>query len=151
MVGSAIAAINAAVPAMVQELRKIPYALETVAISVITFSGDARLVVPLSFLEFFKLPELKIHPGTSLGRALDMLASCVGRYVVMTTPERKGDWLPLVFLFTDGQPTDALEGHGGVRLLQQRGPCHMRMRRKHVHQYQRCRRSCLPVLRGCFG
>lgn len=106
MVGSAIAAINAAVPAMVLELRKIPYALETVAISVITFSGDARLVVPLSSLEFFKLPELKIHPGTSLGRALDMLASCVGRDVVMTTHERKGDWLPLVFLFTDGQPTD---------------------------------------------
>ena len=110
MAGSAIEAINAAVPGMVQELRKVPHALETVAVSVIAFSGDARLVVPLTSLEFFKLPALSIHPGTSLGRALDMLASCVDTDVVTTTSERKGDWLPLVFLFTDGQPTDDWRG-----------------------------------------
>jgi uncharacterized protein YegL len=25
---------------------------------------------------------------------------------VLTTPEKKGDWKPIVFLFTDGSPSD---------------------------------------------
>jgi uncharacterized protein YegL len=110
MAGAAIQALNVAISSMVQELRKMPQALETVAISVIAFSGEARLAVPLTSLELFKLPTLKIHPGTSLGRALDMFAACVETDIVMTTEKRKGDWLPLVFLFTDGQPTDDWRG-----------------------------------------
>ena len=110
MAGTAIETLNVAISSMVQELRKMPQALETVALSVIAFSGDARLAVPLTSLELFKLPTLTINPGTSLGRALDMLAACVETDVVMTTEKRKGDWLPLVFLFTDGQPTDDWRG-----------------------------------------
>jgi uncharacterized protein YegL len=110
MAGTAIETINLAVPAMVRELRSMPHALETVAMSVITFSGDAQLVIPLTSLEMFQFPALKIRPGTSLGRALDMLAACISTDVVTTTKERKGDWLPLVFIFTDGQPTDDWRG-----------------------------------------
>ena len=110
MAGTAIETINLAVPAMVRELRRMPHALETVAMSVIAFSGDAQLVVPLTSLELFQLPTLTIHPGTSLGRAIDMLAACVDTDIVATTEERKGDWLPLVFIFTDGQPTDDWRG-----------------------------------------
>ena len=106
MAGPAIETVNTAVQGMVRDLRGTPHALETVAMSVIAFSGDARLVVPLTSIEMFQLPALTIHPGTSLGRALDLLASCVSTDVVKTTKERKGDWRPLVFLFTDGQPTD---------------------------------------------
>ena len=110
MAGAAIDSVNTAVQGMVRDLRGMPHALETVALSVIAFSGDARVVIPLTPIELFKLPALSIRPGTSLGHALDLLASYVSMDVVRTTKDRKGDWRPLVFLFTDGQPTDDWRG-----------------------------------------
>lgn len=110
MAGAAIDSVNAAIKGMVRDLRRTPHALETVAMSVIAFSGDARVVVPLTPVEMFQLPSLSIRPGTSLGRALDLLTSCLSADVVRTTKDRKGDWRPLVFLFTDGQPTDEWRG-----------------------------------------
>lgn len=115
MAGPAIAAVNTAVANMVRDLLRQPHALETVAISLIAFAGRAREVVPLVALELFRVPPLHIGPGASLGGALDLLVSCIDTEVVKTTRERKGDWRPLVFLFTDGQPTD--DWRGAVKRL----------------------------------
>lgn len=115
MVGTAIETTNTAIRNMVQDLRSIPHALETVAMGVIAFSGDARLLVPLTPIDMFQLPALTVRPGTGLGRALDMLVSCIGMDVVKTTDDCMGDWRPLIFLFTDGQPTD--DWRGAVRRL----------------------------------
>jgi hypothetical protein len=41
-----------------------------------------------------------------LGDALMHLMDAIDTQVQPTTPERKGDWKPLVYLMTDGKPTD---------------------------------------------
>src|SRR5262249_30263159 len=86
-----------------------PVALETVCLSVITFASQARQEVPLTDLMQFQLPQLRMGSGTAMGAALTLWKKCAAREVVTTTPERKGDYKPLCFILTDGEPTDEWE------------------------------------------
>lgn len=91
---------------VIVELCSDPYALETVFASVIAFAGRADELVPLTDICLFKAPQLPIGSGTTLGKALDLLMSRISRDVRKTTASQKGDWKPIIFLFTDGAPTD---------------------------------------------
>ena len=44
-----------------------------------------------------------------MGAALEVLAECIKNEVRTTTATQKGDWKPLVYLFTDGAPTDNID------------------------------------------
>lgn len=106
MVGEPIKYVENGMRDIILELRSDPYALETAWVSVITFAGKAKTLVPLTELYQFYPPEFPIGSGTSLGSALDYLMQDIDTNVVKTTAEQKGDWKPIVFLFTDGCPTD---------------------------------------------
>ncbi|WP_413204211.1 TerY-C metal binding domain-containing protein [Rhodospirillum sp. A1_3_36] len=106
MVGKNLYSLEEGIGAIVSTLRKDPYALETAFLSVIAFAGKAKTVVPLTELVAFYPPELPAGGGTALGAALSHLMDEIDRTVVVTTPNRKGDWRPIVFLLTDGHPTD---------------------------------------------
>jgi uncharacterized protein YegL len=106
MVGPAIESVRAGLVAMLGALRKNPYALEMGALGVITFGGKAQKATPLTEVYAFQQPELDIKPGTSLGGAISILDNSISTEIVKSTPEQKGDFKPLVFVLTDGQPTD---------------------------------------------
>ena len=106
MSGEPIEAVRNGVQVLVSSLRSDPYALETAYLSVITFDGTARQVVPLTELARFQPPDLQAGSTTSLGEALKVTKECIEREVQTSTPEAKGDWKPLVFIMTDGLPTD---------------------------------------------
>lgn len=106
MAGEALVAVQHGVETMVAELRQNPHALETAFLSIITFAGEARLALPLSEVAEVQVPHLAVRPGTALGAALRLLMRRLAQDIVRTTAERKGDYRPLVFLLTDGQPTD---------------------------------------------
>ena len=106
MAGTPVEQVQKGMRDIIQELRSDPYALETAWVSVIAYAGRAETLVPLSELYTFYPPEIPIGSGTSLGAALDYLMADIDRNVVRTTAEQKGDWKPLIFLFTDGTPTD---------------------------------------------
>jgi uncharacterized protein YegL len=109
MVGEPIEQVQDGMATIIQELRTDPYALETVYISIIAFAGKAKKLTPLTELYNFYPPKLPVGGGTSLGAALDFLMRDIDSSVVKTTAESKGDWKPVVFLFTDGNPTDDYE------------------------------------------
>ena len=106
MTGEPIEAVKNGVQVLVSTLRQDPYALETAFLSVITFDSSARQIVPLTELSMFQMPDIQATGTTSLGEALSLLSNKVSTEVAKTTAEVKGDWKPLVFLMTDGEPTD---------------------------------------------
>lgn len=106
MHGEPIEAVRNGMQILASTLRTDPYALETAYLSVITFDGEARQVVPLTELVAFQPPQIDAGSTTSLGAALKLTRQCIEREVQKTTADAKGDWKPLVFLMTDGQPTD---------------------------------------------
>ena len=106
MVGEPIEQVENGMRQIVQELRTDPYALETAFISVIAFAGKAKSLSPLTELYKFYPPIFPIGGGTSLGVALDFLMDDIDQTVVQPTEKRNGDWKPIIFLFTDGTPTD---------------------------------------------
>jgi uncharacterized protein YegL len=109
MAGEAIQAVESGLGSLISFLRSDPYALESVALSVITFGNSAKQVVPLTDLTRFKMPDLVMGSGTALGAALKLFEKCMATEVMASTAERKGDFKPMCFIMTDGNPTDAWE------------------------------------------
>ena len=109
MSGEPIEAVKNGVQMMHSALRKDPYALESAFLSVITFESNVKQVIPLTEVAQFQPPTLTAGGGTSLGAALQEIVNCANREVAKSTPEQKGDWKPLVFIMTDGSPTDDVE------------------------------------------
>jgi uncharacterized protein YegL len=106
MSGEPIEAVKNGVQVMISSLRQNPQAIETAFISVITFDTDARQLIPLTDLASFQMVDIKATGVTALGDALKLVANKIDNEVARTTTEQKGDWKPLVFIMTDGIPTD---------------------------------------------
>jgi uncharacterized protein YegL len=107
MVGEPIEQVQDGMATIIKELRTDPYALETVWASVIAFAGQSKTIAPLQEIISFYPPKFPIGSGTSLCSGLGHLMYELKKNIVPTTIEQKGDWKPIVFLFTDGVPTDS--------------------------------------------
>lgn len=118
MSGEPIEAVKNGVQLLVSALRQDPYALETAFLSIITFDGSAQQLVPLTELATFNPPNLTVGTTTALGAGLKLLAERVDAEVTRTTADIKGDWKPMVFIMTDGLPTD--DWQQGLQEFQQR-------------------------------
>lgn len=106
MTGEPIEAVKNGVQMMMHSLRQNPQAIETAFVSIITFDSNAKQIVPLTDLASFQMIDIKASGVTSMGAALTLLADKLETEITKTTLEQKGDWKPLIFIMTDGIPTD---------------------------------------------
>jgi uncharacterized protein YegL len=122
MRGEPIESVNTGLRAMLDSLRRDPFALDSVYLSVITFDREVRLLFPLTELADVQLPTIETPEAgpTHLGAALELLCKDVDEHVVRTTGEQKGDWMPLLILMTDGSPSDLQTFHAQVPEVQRR-------------------------------
>ena len=111
MKGEPIEAVRVGLESMLSSLRQDPFALESANISIITFDKDVNVLTPLTPLADLQLPDIQTPEAgpTHTGAALKALLQQMKSEVQLSTPERKGDWMPLLFLLTDGKPSDIQE------------------------------------------
>lgn len=109
MIGEPIEQVQDGIAEIIKALKADPYALETVWLSIIGFAGKSKVITPLQDVISFYPPKIPIGSGTSLSDGLIELMNAIDNDVVRTTYESKGDWKPVIFLFTDGIPTDSVD------------------------------------------
>ncbi|MGH8553008.1 MAG: vWA domain-containing protein [Methylococcales bacterium] len=109
MQGEAIQSVNVGLQSMLHALRQDPHALDTVHLSLITFDLKATERLPLTPLDQVQLPEIRTPKSgaTLMGEALALIAERVRRDVIRGSPQRRGDWRPILFLMTDGKTSDS--------------------------------------------
>ena len=122
MRGEPIEAIKVGLETMVASLRQDPFALESVYMSIITFNRSPEQILPLTELENMQIPTIAqpAAAGTHLGEALDFMCKKIDSEVTLSTPERKGDWMPLLFIMCDGRASDIQLFKDAAAKIQQR-------------------------------
>lgn len=108
MRGEPIQALNNGFNGLINMLRTDPQAMDSLHISVITFDREVKNIIPLIDLASFQPIEIECPDSgpTHTGQALEMITNLVNQDLIKGTTERKGDWKPLLFVFTDGKPSD---------------------------------------------
>lgn len=106
MAGAPIAALNAGVHALIQDLRNDPMAALRVDMAIVTFGGAPRVVQPFANVEDLALPELTAGGQTPMGAAMAIAAEAVARRKALYRDYGIPYYQPWVVLISDGTPTD---------------------------------------------
>lgn len=108
MRGEPIQALNNALSGMINTLRSDAQALDSLWISIVTYDREVKEIAPLTELVSFQLPEITCPQSgpTFTGAGLEYIIQQVKKDVIKGSPTQKGDWKPLLFVFTDGKPSD---------------------------------------------
>ncbi len=111
MKGEPIQSVNNGLQTMKASLMQDPHALESVHMSIITFDKEVKLIFELTEISKVQIPEIRTPDSgpTFLGGALKMVCERVDYEVKKASDSEKGDWMPLLFIMTDGRPSDIQE------------------------------------------
>jgi uncharacterized protein YegL len=115
MAGAPIVAVNEGLELLWRELNGDPMTRETAYLSLIRFASTAAQD-PLVPVDQFTPQILAAGGNTAMGAAFNLLITSIQSDLVPTTSTQRGDYRPLVFLLTDGAPTD--EWRSAVARLQ---------------------------------
>lgn len=107
MRGEPIASVNIGLRAMMASLRQQHHALDSVYLSIVTFDSLIKEVLPLTALKNLVLPEIVCPESgaTFLGEGLACICQKVDSELRVST---HADAQPLLFIMTDGKPSDTL-------------------------------------------
>lgn len=119
MRGEPIESVNVGISAMLSALRQDPYALETVNISIVTFDNEIKELVPLQALDTAHIDDIELprSGATHMGEGLNFICDRVDRDVRTSAEDQKGDFRPMLFVMTDGSPSDLQEFNQAIERL----------------------------------
>jgi uncharacterized protein YegL len=122
MQGAAISSVQRGLEQCVREVMSDTYSRDTIYFGIITFDDDAQLVSGgLIKAADVQVPQLTAGGTTALGKAFQVLLRSLDADVKPSQPGgEKGDYKPLIFVLTDGRPTDSWQGPRQDLLSRQR-------------------------------
>jgi uncharacterized protein YegL len=106
MRGDPIASVELGIKAWHTDVLCDPSMIEEAAVSLITFGGIAKQASKLTDVMEFQVPPLTAGGSPCLGAALEVLTEAINVEVMKGTCNTKGDWKPMVFVFTAGAPDE---------------------------------------------
>lgn len=106
MRGAPIEALREGMQLLYDQVMSDGEARSKVKLSIITFATGAQQT-PLVPIADFTPPMIQADGVTRLDGALHVLADSIEQDVRLNTTNARGDYVPLVFILTDGAPTDA--------------------------------------------
>ena len=63
--------------------------------------------------------ELPRSGATHMGEGLNKVCDCVERDILTSTADRKGDFRPMLFIMTDGSPSDLMDFEAAVKRVKE--------------------------------
>jgi len=102
MAGGPIEAVNRSLPEMKTEMRSDPTVGEIARVALITFSDQARTVIPLCDLATAPIPELPVEGGTNFAAALRELRTAIDNGM-RSLPKGTPVYRPVAFFLSDGE------------------------------------------------
>lgn len=107
MAGDKLNQANQIVPEVADTLAQNPIIADKVRFSVVDFSDDATVVLPMcDLLAADHLPQLTVRGGTSFAAAFTLLRSVIENDVRQLKADGFDVHRPAVFFISDGEPTD---------------------------------------------
>ncbi len=101
MAGGPIEALNKALPEMKNEMLSNPTVGEIARIALVTFSDEARTVIPLSDLAYTEIPEVLIEGGTNFAAGFRGVREAIEKGLG-SLPKGTPVYRPVVFFMSDG-------------------------------------------------
>lgn len=122
MKGEPIEAVNSGLQVLLSSLRKDPQSLESAFVCLITFDREAKLIVPLTAISEINLPNIESPDSgpTMTGAALELVCNQIDKEVLNDSNGSKRDWKPILFIMTDGSPSDKMKYKEMVREIKKR-------------------------------
>ena len=110
MQGEPIESLKAGLASLLATLRSDPMALDSVCLTLITFDRAARALCSLVPVDQLQMPEICVPSDgpTMLGAALELALTSVRHDLVRRTATTRGDYKPILFVMTDGKPSDIM-------------------------------------------
>jgi uncharacterized protein YegL len=110
MQGDPITSVQQGIQLLIDNLQGDPMALETAWLSLITFDSNVNVVCELTELAEFEPQALTCNGMTCMGAGITEVLNRISQEVKKQSATERGDYKPMIFLMTDGEPNDNWEG-----------------------------------------
>jgi uncharacterized protein YegL len=106
MKGAPLAAIEQGIQLLYGEMLNSSIAVESLKMSIISFTEKADQIVPLTPIYHFSVPSLTSGTSQNLGSAFQLLGERLPKEMTLSSENQRGDYKAFVLILSDQTPSD---------------------------------------------